>query len=403
MSISELIKIYESRQNITFNLVASENLMSAAARYAMQCDINHRYCIPPEDQRPKELWDYPNQDVLRQIEDRTKQYAKKIYYGSYADVRPLSGNNAAYILLKALTLSGGNVMSVPPNCGGHFATATICRHENLNRIDLPYDIKNGVIDISSCIELRKKIQPDIIFLDASMQLFPHPVKELRDVFGEEIIISYDASHTLGIIGGGKFQSPLIEGADIIQGSTHKSLFGPQKALIVCKDNNHISERINNIITPLFVSNMHLHHVAALGIALEEMESFGNSYADQVVKNAKKLGKVLYGNNINILFPQKDFTENHQIICDLGSKAKALTIFKELEEVGLHVNIIAVPFTDSYGLRIGLSEVTRRGLKEDDISYLGKLIVDIIKKTRSLESILNDTIEFSKCFNKLHYC
>ncbi len=400
--IQYFIDEHEKNQKNSLNLVASENILSPQARICLGTDLNHRYCIPPFGDRPKEIWEYPNQYYLRKIEKQVIEYAMEIYSGKWADVRPLSGNNVAYIILKSLVPSGGIVMSVPGDCGGHFSTKVICDNEKYKWVGLPYNQTQGVIDVPKLEKIARKINPDLIFLDASMQLFPYPLKEIRSIFGDEVIISYDASHTFGIIGGKKFQSPLTEGADIIHGSTHKSLFGPQKGMIICRENGIISQKIKDIITPLFVSNMHMHHVATLGIALEEIIKYGEPYASQVVSNSKALANILYDKGFDLDYSSKGFTENHQIIVNIGDYNKTYNIFEKLEKVCIHVNGIKIPFTKKYGLRLGTSELTRRGMKEKDMSYIGDLFYSIVFSDKPLSIIKNEVKDFSLLFNDIHF-
>lgn len=402
--IQYFIDKYEKNQKSFLNLVASENILSQRARMCLGADLNHRYCIPPFGDRPKEIWEYPNQYYLRKIEKQVIEYAMQIYSGKWADVRPLSGNNVAYIILKSLVPPGGIVMSVPGDCGGHFSTKVICDSEKYKWVGLPYDRTKGVIDVRKLERIASKINPNLIFLDASMQLFPYPLKEIRNIFGERVVLSYDASHTFGIIGGGKFQSPLTEGADIIHGSTHKSLFGPQKGMIICKENGIISQKIKDIITPLFVSNMHMHHVATLGIALEEMIKYGELYANQVVANSKALAKRLYDKGFDLDYSNKGFTENHQIIVNIGDYDKTYVIFEKLEKVGINVNGIKIPFRDKdkYGLRLGTSELTRRGMKEKEMLFIGDLFYSIIFSDKSLNIIKKEVKDFSFLFKDIHF-
>jgi glycine hydroxymethyltransferase len=237
-----------------------------------------------------------------------------------------------------------------------------------------------------------------------MILFPHPVREIRDALGPDIIISYDASQVFGIIGGSKFQAPLKEGADVVHGSVHKSLFGPQKAMIICKEDGDIAKKIHETITPLFVSNSHPHHVAALGIALEEILAFGEAYVDQTIKNAKTLARYLYSQGLHVKCKKRGFTESHQLFCSMDSKKKAFRAFLQLEEIGLHANVINIPFTDNYGLRIGTAEITRRGFKENDVIELGKLIVKCLNGNKVEKKILQEEIaNLSGRFADLHYC
>ncbi len=403
MRILDLVDLHEKRLTQTLNLVASENLVSDDVRRALSSDVSMRYCIPPEGERPAAIWDYPNQEQIRQISSETDRLACELFHAGYADSRPLSGNQIALIILSTLATTGGTVWHVPADCGGHFATPVIARRFGINLIPLPYDNNLGIIDIDAVRSLVKKHPPDLIFLDASMQLFPHPVRELRDAVGPSPIISYDASHTLGLIAGGGFQTPLLEGADLLHGSTHKTLWGPQKGLITVRDNGNIAARIQESVVPFFVSNIHVHHVAALGVALEECRDYGVSYAKSVIENAKILASCLSDQGINILFNEIGATENHQVIVDLGEKTNSLAAWNRLQAAGLHTNAISVPFRKTFGLRLGLAELTRRGLGADEMTQLARLIADCIANRSETSLIAKQVAELSSRFTHLHYC
>jgi glycine hydroxymethyltransferase len=375
--ILETIWSHESRRPHSVNLVASENLLSPAASAALASDLGHRYCIPPADQRPASIWDYPNQYAVRHIEHVAQRLACEAFDAQAADVRPLSGNNAAYILIKALMRAGESMASVPAACGGHFATWEICRREAVNRHDIPYNWEAGAIDVEATAALCEEQSVKLLFLDASMQPFPHPVKDLRSLIPESVTIAYDASHTMGIIGGGGFQNPLLEGADIVQGSTHKSLFGPQKGLFAFAGDGEVHDAVHDTITPLFVSNSHPHHIAALAVALQEVVDFGQEYAACVVSNARALASDLHASNGRVLFPERNFTDCHQFVWAVGSRAEAERQWLDLEAAGLHVNLVTAPFhPGEFGFRIGTSEATRRGMGLPEMRELAGLFGEI---------------------------
>jgi glycine hydroxymethyltransferase len=375
-TVLRLIQQHEERRHVTVNLVASENLMSPAAQRALSSDLAGRYLIPPVAERPKEIWDYPNQVANREIEQIAKTLAKAIFHGAYADVRPLSGNNIAGILLSSLVDPGDTILTVPGAAGGHFATAALCTRLGIDRRDLPYDNRTGRIDIDQCARLAREIRPKFIYLDASMILFPYPVSRLREIFGPDCVIAYDASHCFGLIAGGVFQSPLPEGADLIVGSTHKSMFGPQKGLIVAREDGPTAAIIRDVITPLFVSNAHVHHVAALAIALEELAVFGAAYARRVVNNARALARGLSAAGLRIPFAEQNYTECHQILCRLDNLG-AEAAMERLQRSGIHVNGVNTPFFGGPGLRIGLAELTRRGFQEDEIGEVAHCMSDAL--------------------------
>ncbi|HET6584328.1 MAG TPA: hypothetical protein VFG69_12790, partial [Nannocystaceae bacterium] len=364
---------YEQHRFCALNLVASENLMSPLARAVMASDLGHRYCLPPRDECPPEIWDYPNQRELREIHRVTAALACRLFGGARADLRPLSGNNAASILLDSLAV-GSVVASVPADCGGHFATVAIAKARGLRQVDLVYDRQSGQIDVDASAARCRETGATLVFLDASTQLFPHPVAELRLAL-PAVKLVYDASHTMGLIAGGAFQAPLVEGADLLQGSTHKSLFGPQKGIFVFRSADDFCARVQERVCPTFVSNGHPHHVAALGVALAEAARFGAEYAAAVVANARRLGASLARLGADISFADRGCTASHQVVLAIGSRERAEGVFAELEQVGLHTNLIRIPFRTApcFGFRLGVAELTRRGLDLAGVDELAKLL------------------------------
>ncbi len=377
----------DSYQN-KINLVASENLSSENVRYALQSDLNHRYAIPPKGERNPDIWEYPDQQTIRDIATETKNVACDLFHAGHADSCPLSGNQVASIMLICLLNRGDSFLSVNGSNGGHFTTTILANIHGYNRFDIPY--KDGNIDVKSTAELVKKSDAKLIFLDSSMILFPYPLKELREAVGDEIIISYDASHTMGMIAGKTFQSPLEEGADFLHGSTHKSLWGPQKAIIMSKDDKDspLASKVFDRIVPEFVSNAHPHHIAALGIALEESRDFGRQYAKDVINNAKIFAMELTKRGIKIPNANKGFTKNHQLFVNLGSENSSENAFKLLESANINANQIKMPHTNGkeYGLRLGFSEITRRGIKGNTVIEIANLFADTILQKNNVNNI-----------------
>lgn len=402
MPISDLIERHEFRLRRTLNLVASENLLSEDVRRALSCDMAMRYCIPPEGERPAAIWDYPNQEFVRRVNAETESLAKSLFDAEYADLRPLSGNQIAQIVLMSVVARGDTVWSIPARCGGHFATSVIADKAGLELIPIPYDATKGVIDVERAGDLAKRHPPRLVFLDASMQVFPHPLAALRDALGPGPIISYDASHTLGLIAGGAFQRPLQEGADLLHGSTHKTLWGPQKGLIMAREEGPASAAIRDSITPFFVSNIHVHHVAALGVALEEARDFGAAYARAVIANAKALAESLERRGIDVLFAEQGATECHQVLVDLGDRQASLAAWNRLQAAGLHTNAIALPFRETYGLRIGVAEVTRRGIGVTEMAEIAGWIAQCVGGSAVLDDVAAGVAEMSGRFSVLHF-
>jgi len=149
---------------------------------------------------------------------------------------------------------------------------------------------------------------------ASFILFPHPVREISDLV-EDIgaLLIYDGSHVLGLIAGGEFQDPLREGAQILLGSTHKTFPGPQGGIILTNDED-LAKNLSEFLgfPPVMVDDPHVNRIAALGITVEEMIKYGKDYAKHVINNAKFFAKKMHKLGLNVAYPDKDFTESHQI-------------------------------------------------------------------------------------------
>ncbi len=196
---------------------------------------------------------------------------------------------------------------------------------------------------------------------------------------------------------------LREGADLLVGSTHKTFPGPQGGIILCKED--IANKIDDAVFPGVVSNHHLHHLAALGIATAEMLEFGNAYAKQIIKNAKALAQELYELGFNVLCEDQGFTESHQLAMDVSNIGRAAKLAKDFESNNIILNKNLFPWDDvnrsddPSGIRIGTQEITRRGLKE---SHMSEIAAYIKRVAMDGENVKEEVTEFIKQYNKVHY-
>ncbi len=400
MDITSLVEAARLSRERQISLVASENALSPRALWALSSDLHNRYLLTSD--KPDSVWDYPNQEHYITVHDRVCALANGIYGSEHADVRPLSGNNAAYVLINSLAEWGDTIFHVPADCGGHFATEPICRREGIELVDIPFDREKRVIRFAELAALYREKRPRFVFLDASMILFPHPLEQIRSAVGDEAVIAYDASQVFGLIGGGRFQDPFDEGADILNGSTHKTLFGPQKGMILTRE-RELGLRISKIVMPLFVSNVHLHHIAALGVALEEIRAYGPEYARQTVDNARILADRLHAGGIEVFAEERGFTESHQLWCEFSTFEQAKEAFNALEEIGICTNLIRVPMTDRFGLRMGTAEITRRGFRESDVRAVGGIVLDLLVRDEPAAYLRERVAELAMSRPGLRFC
>ena len=278
----------------------------------------------------------------------------------------------------------------------------------LKIFDIPFDYDKYNIDMDLFGNLILGVKPDMITLGASVFLFPHPIKEIKEICKDiGTIIHYDGSHVLGLIAGGEFQNPLVEGADVLMGSTHKTFPGPQGA-IICTNNENFFHNIEKGIFPGTVSNHHLHRLPPLAIVCEEMNEFGKSYAKQIIKNAKAFAAELDRNGFKVLGKKLGYTESHQILVDLSEFGKGLKNAELLEKADIitNKNLIhgdEVNFASNpSGIRLGVQEMTHLGMKEPEFKIIAEFFKRIIIDDETPDRIKREVNELRSKFLNINY-
>ena len=401
LKIKELTKEHHKWMENSINLIASENITSTSVREALASDLSHRYAEGLSGCRLYEGCKY-----VDQIEDITVDLSKRIFKAEHANVQPVSGVVANLATFFALANFNDRIMALEVPVGGHISHANVSAAgvRGLKVTPHPFDENKMNIDPDAMKKEILEKKPKIVLLGGSVFLFPHPVKEAREAADEVgAKVMYDGAHVLGLIAGGRFQDPLKEGADVVAGSTHKTFPGPQGGIILCKED--ISRKIDDAVFPGVVSNHHLHHLAALGIATAEMLEFGSAYADQIIKNAKALAQNLYELGFNVLCEDLGFTESHQVAMDVSNLGDVAKLAKELEANNIILNKNLLPWDDvnrsddPSGIRIGTQEITRRGLKESHMSEVAEFIKRVAMNG---ENVKDEVTEFISQYNKVHY-
>ncbi len=403
--IEEIMNAVDRHEELFKNaipMIASENVTSAQVRLLLASDLSHRYAEGDVGARF-----YQGCEFIDEIEDRAIKWAMELFDAEHVNVKPVSGVNANIATLFALTSPGDMMMALSIPDGGHISHAaySVPGLRGLCLKELPFDPKEMNIDVDRAVNAVMEQKPRLIMLGASLFLFPHPIRELRtaaDEAGSTIV--YDASHVLGLIAGDKFQDPLREGADVVTSSTHKTFPGPQGAMILC--NKALGKTIDRAVFPGTVSNHHLHHVAGLAVTLREMMQFGESYAAQIQRNAKALAQALYQAGFDVLCEHKGFTESHQIAIDVRDLGGGDAVAKRLEQAYVITNKNMLPWDSSpdkpSGLRLGVQELTRIGMKESDMVEIASIMKRLLIDEESADTVKEDAIALKRDFQDVKY-
>ncbi len=379
--VEEIVKKQNEWRSHTVNLIASENVMSRRARAVMGSDFAHRYA----EGHPGERY-YQGTDMIDEIETRVKQHIKTLFHCKHAEVRPISGtvaNDAVFsrfidyndVVLVHSTPGGGHI--------SHHRAGSVGKYTK-NIVNIPLAKDGYRVDVDRTVELIRCVHAKVIIFGRSLFLFPDPVAEVAEACERNgTIILYDAAHVLGLIAGGQFQDPLREGAFLMTGSTHKTFPGSQRGIVLSNMGQHDWSKIDKGAFPGSSSNHHLDTLVALAIATYEMLEFGHEYAKQVVTNAKTFAEALASKGFDVQAKELGFTESHQVAVNVSRFGGGDEVARVMEDNNIILNMNLLPFepldrvNNPAGIRLGVQEMTRVGMKEDEMKYLAELFEDCL--------------------------
>lgn len=396
-------------------LIASENIPSPAVREAILSDFGNRYAEGWTGERV-----YAGCKYIDQVEQVCIDLAKLLFSVDFADVRPISGVCANLVAYTTFTSPGDTMLALAIPAGGHISMGkkefggTAGAVRGLNVEYFPFDTDEMNIDIDATEKKVQKLaeegkKPTLAMFGGSVLPFPHPVRELTSAFQQhDTKICFDAAHVAGLVAGSQFQDPLHEGADAMTCSTHKTLPGPQGGMILSKP--EYGEKIKKSTFPGNLSNHHLHHLAGKAVMFAEMLAFGKDYAAQIVKNSRALAQALHERGFQVLGEKKGFTKSHLLIADITKFGDGKTIEKKLEDANIILNRNLLPydikagrhFEAPGGIRAGVSEVTRLGMKEPEMEEIAELMTRIVVKDEEPRKVAADVAEFRKNFQRVKY-
>ena len=397
-------------------LIASENIPSPAVREAIISDFGNRYAEGWPGERV-----YAGCTYIDDVEFECMRMAKKLFKAKFADVRPISGVVANLVVYSAFTNPGDIMLAPSIPAGGHIShgkkehAGTAGLVHGLQIEFYPFDAEEMTIDVEKTKQKIKDLKkqdrlPKMAMFGGSLFLFPHPLKELSDFLKSyDMHINYDAAHVAGLIAGGKFQDPLREGADTMTMSTHKTLFGPQGGLVLGSKEHE--EVIKKATFPGLTSSHHIHHMAGKAVAFAEALEFGKDYATQVIKNAKVFAEALSGEGFKVLGESRGFTQSHQIAVNVLDYSDGGKVESDLEKANIIVNRQLIPgdikagrnYFHPGGIRLGVSEITRLGMKENEMQEIASYIKQVVIDKKDSKAVLSKVRTFRKEYQKVRFC
>jgi len=377
----------------SLNLIASENLLSPAARAVLDSDLLHRYA----EGHPGGRY-YEGTRYVDEIELATSQAMCRLFGTTWADVRPISGTVANEAVFSRLVPHGAPVIAHSVASGGHISHARMgSMGKRTNRI-LPWPaLADGFrIDVPAARDLIARERPAVVVVGRSLFLFPEPVREIREVCDEVgTLVVYDGAHVLGLIAGGTFQDPLREGAHVLNGSTHKTFFGPQRGVVLALGGDeNLCKTLDKGVFPGSSSNHHLFSLPALYVSTLEMLEFGKRYARDTIANAQALASALHRQGFSVAATELGFTQSHQVAVDVADHGGGKLVSKLLSSMDVICNMNMLPgeaaknALDPRGIRLGVQEMTRNGMGPSEMEAIAAIFQAAIVQKQDVRAEVN---------------
>ena len=370
--IADVIMQEVGRQNQNIELIASENFVSPAVMAAMGSPLTNKYAEGYPGKRY-----YGGCQIVDVAESLAIERAKKLFGAEHANVQAHSGAQANLAVFFAALSPGDTVLGMNLSHGGHLSHVSPVNISGKYFNIVPYGVTEdtNTIDYEEVRRLAKEHKPKLILAGASA--YPRQIDfakfaEIAKEVGAYFMV--DMAHIAGLVAAGLHPNP-VPYADFVTTTTHKTLRGPRGGLILCKEEH--AKMINKAIFPGIQGGPLMHVIAAKAVCLAEALSDDfKAYQKQVINNAQTLAEGLMAEGVKLV---SGGTDNHLMLADLtslgvtGKDAETM-----LDEVHITVNKNTIPFETqspfiTSGIRIGTPASTSRGMKEDDMKEIAKLI------------------------------
>ena len=370
--VGQAIRAEYDRQQQNIELIASENIVSAAVLAAAGTVLTNKYAEGYPGKRY-----YGGCQCVDVVENIAIERAKELFGANYANVQPHSGAQANFAVYQALCQHGDTVLGMSLDQGGHLTHGSPVNFSGKNYNMVAYGLgADGRIDYDQVRDLARKHKPRMILAGASAYPRTIDFRTFADIAHEVGAYLFgDMAHIAGLVAAGCHPSP-VPYADVVSTTTHKTLRGPRGGMLLCNDPD-IAKKLNSAIFPGSQGGPLEHIIAAKAVALgEALKPEFKTYQQQIVKNAAVLAQSIMEGGLDLV---SGGTDNHLMLVDLRpAHLTGKEMERRLDEVYITVNKNAIPndpekpFVTS-GIRVGTPAVTSRGFREEEMKVVGRLI------------------------------
>ena len=375
-----------ARQRYKLELIASENIVSQAVLEAQGCVMTNKYA----EGYPAKRY-YGGCEYVDVAEDLAIARAKQLFGADHANVQPHSGSQANMAVYFSILEPGDTYLGMSLPHGGHLSMGSPVNFSGKIYNVVPYGVREDThrIDYDQLRDLAKQHRPKLIIAGASA--YPRIIdyktfKEVADEVGAYFMV--DMAHIAGLIAAGLHPSP-VPYADFVTTTTHKTLRGPRGGMVLCKEQH--AKTLNSKVFPGMQGGPLMHVIAAKAVAFKEaLTPEFKEYQTRIVKNAKAMADEFLVLGFTLV---SGGTDNHLMLLDLSNKDVTGKDAQEmLDAANITVNRNTIPFDTkspfvTSGIRIGTPALTTRGMKEEEMKLVARMIARIIEAKGSEDMII----------------
>lgn len=376
-AVLEAMNLELKRQRNNIELIASENIVSEAVMEAMGSVLTNKYAEGYPGKRY-----YGGCEYVDIVEDIARDRAKELFGAEHANVQPHSGAQANMAVYLAALNPGDTVLGMNLAHGGHLTHGSPVNASGLLYNFVAYGVQEDsfLIDYDEVRKAAFKHRPRLIVAGASA--YPRIIDfEKIAAIANDVgaLFMVDMAHIAGLVAAGLHPSP-VPHAHFVTTTTHKTLRGPRGGLILCR--KPWAAAIDKAVFPGTQGGPLMHVIASKAVALgEALQPSFKVYAENVVKNAKALAETLVAEGLDLV---SGGTDNHLILIDTRNLNITGKVAEHvLDSIGITVNKNAIPFDPTSpfvtsGIRIGTPAATSRGMDEEAMKEIGRIIATTLK-------------------------
>jgi glycine hydroxymethyltransferase len=360
------------RENDNLELIASENFVSEAVLEAQGSCLTNKYA----EGYPSARW-YNGCHNVDKVETLAIERAKELFRAEHVNVQPHSGTQANMVPYFSMLKPGDTVLAMSLACGGHLSHGHPHNFSGTFYKIIPYGVDQNteMLDYDQIAALAKEHKPKMIVAGASAYPRAMDFKKFRgiaDSVGAFLFV--DIAHIAGLVAAGLHESP-VPYAEFVTTTTHKTLRGPRGGMVMCK--KEFAKKVDSEVFPGIQGGPLMHVIAAKAVCLKEaLQPQFKTYQEQILKNARTLSEEMAKAGYRVVTKG---TDTHLFLVDVtGKNVSGKEAASVLDKANITVNKNLIPFDAkspfvTSGIRIGTPAVTTRGMKEQEMKVIARLI------------------------------